>query len=301
MASLMTTIGFLACETTLPASGERRGDAFEHDLEVAAIEPAMREAGFAFKVIDWRAPLEEFQGIGPVLLGTAWDYQDHPQEFLSKLAQLEAAGILVCNPAEVVRWNMTKTYLRELAQRGAATIPTLWLEDASYKDVQAAMDNFGADCVVVKRQVGAGALGQHRFSRDSMPEAGWSLGHAAMIQPFLSQIASDGELSCIFIDGAFSHALLKRAAKGDYRIQSLYGGYEERIAPDAHDIEAARTILSLLPFKPPLYARIDMVRSDAGELLLMEAEMIEPYLYPEQGPNLGANLAAAITKRVSSI
>ncbi|MEP2550781.1 MAG: hypothetical protein ABJH26_05745, partial [Marinomonas sp.] len=158
----------------------------------------------------------------------------------------------------------------------------------------------GADSVVVKRQVGAGAMGQHRFSRNSMPHAGWSLGHAAMIQPFLPQIASEGELSLIFIDGEFSHALLKRAAKGEYRIQSLYGGYEEAVTPDAKDIKAARGILALLPFAPPLYARIDMVRSDAGKLLLMEAEMIEPYLYPEQGPNLGANLAAAITRRVST-
>lgn len=296
----MLTIGFLACETTLPSSGERRGDAFEHDLEVAAIEPALLDAGFAFKVVDWRAPLDEFADIALLLLGTAWDYQDFPQEFLAKLTALEAAGIKVCNPPEVVGWNMTKTYLHELEQNGAATIPTLWLEDADRGQVQAAMDEFAADSVVVKRQVGAGAMGQHRFSRNSMPDAGWSLGHAAMIQPFLPQIASEGELSLIFIDGEFSHALLKRAAKGEYRIQSLYGGYEEAVTPDAKDIKAARDILTLLPFAPPLYARIDMVRSDAGELLLMETEMIEPYLYPEQGPNLGANLAAAITRKVST-
>ena len=100
------------------------------------------------------------------------------------------------------------------------------------------------------------------------------------------------------IDGERSHALIKRAKKGDYRIQSLYGGTEERIPPSEADIEAARNVLSVLE-EAPLYARVDMIRGGEGDLLLMELELIEPYLYPLQADALGEMFAAALKRRLS--
>lgn len=233
-----------------------------------------------------------------VLLGTAWDYQDYPEAFLARLHALAARGIAVCNPPEVVRWNADKRYLRELAGRGATTVPTLWLDDAGLDDVLAAMAEFATDRVVVKRQVGAGGLGQHSFTRDALPDPGWTMGRPCMIQPFLPSVVAEGEYTFVFIDGAFSHGVLKRAGAGDYRIQSLYGGFERDYAPDPQDRARAEAILAALPFDDLLYARIDMVRLPAGELAVMEAELIEPYLYPEQGPDFGRRLAAAIVARL---
>jgi hypothetical protein len=118
-----------------------------------------------------------------------------------------------------------------------------------------------------------------------------------MIQPFLPAIQAEGELSFIFIGGELSHALIKRAAAGDYRIQSLYGGSEVAFDPAPADREAAEAGMAMLPFaQPPSYARIDMVRLDNGELAVIEAELIEPYLYPEQGPEFGKRLADALLK-----
>ncbi len=300
----MTTIGFLACETTLPTGEDstkvRRDDAFEHDLMIRALEPAFAAKGLELKVIDWEAPIDEFDGVDLVMLGSAWNYQDRADAFLAKLDSLAASGVMVCNSPEVVRWNIAKTYLRELKEKGAATIPTLWREDVTAKGVIEALDVFECDRVVVKRQVGAGAEGQELIARNTLPGADWSFGQPAMIQPFLPAIAQEGELSFIFIDGEFSHALRKCAAKGEYRIQSLYGGTEENHAPSHEEAKAARAIITALPFDPPLYARIDMLRMEDGALAVMEAEMIEPYLYPVQGPELGERLAVAITKRVSA-
>lgn len=121
-----------------------------------------------------------------------------------------------------------------------------------------------------------------------------------MIQPFQPAIQSEGEYSFIFIDGEFSHCTLKQAAGGDYRIQSLYGGTEQKIDPPTEDKESAARIIGLLPLPTPLYARIDMVRGEDNNLLLMEAELIEPYLYPEQGPELGPRMAAGIEKRLAN-
>ena len=300
MTTSTPLIGFLACETTLPGAGDRRrGDAYEHDLTLAALEPAFAAEGLGLKVLDWEAPLVEFDRLDAVLLGTAWNYQDKPDAFLAKLEALERSGIAVHNPPATVRWNLTKTYLRELGAGGAATIPTLWLDDVTAEDARQAFGHFGCDRLVVKRQIGAGALGQVLLRAHNMPGPDWRFGHAAMVQPFLPAIEREGELGFVFIAGELSHALRKRAAKGDYRIQSLYGGVESRHEPADDEIEAARAVLSALPFDTPLYARIDMLRgSEGGDdgLLLMEAELIEPYLYPEQGERVGEHLARAIAR-----
>ena len=313
----MTKIGFLACAETLPAdkggkAGERRGDAFEHDLEIAALRPAFAKAGLELIEIDWRAPLAKFEGLALVLLGTAWDYQDHAEAFCKKLDALEQIGVIPYNSPEITRWNADKNYLRALEKAGSTCIPTLWIDDPRTADIADAFAHFDTSRVVVKRQIGAGGMGQHSFSRDTLPDPDWRMGHPAMIQPFLPSIQSEGEYTFVFIDGQFSHGVLKRAGAGDYRIQSLYGGTEEDYTPSPGDLAKAEAVIDALPFgkanRPtdlpaknakPLYARIDMVRLENGELALIEAELIEPFLYPLQGPQLGDRLAKAIKLRLS--
>ena len=296
----MSRIIFLACETTVPDSPCRREDAYEHDLSVAAIEPALAAQGLSLDVIDWEAPIESFAGADLILLGTSWNYQDKEEVFLAKLDALEALGMIVCNPAEVVRWNIDKRYLAQMAELGVPTIPTLWVDNASASDIAAAQSHFATDRIVAKRQVGAGAEGQFLFSPDNPVSHGWESERPMMLQPFLPSIQDEGELSFIFIDGAPSHVLNKRAASGEYRIQSLYGGIELTIEPSKSDIAAAQSAYDKLPFPAPLYARIDMVRSGNGDLLLIEAELIEPYLYPVQGPELGPRLTQGILKRLEA-
>jgi hypothetical protein len=41
-----------------------------------------------------------------------------------------------------------------------------------------------------------------------------------------------------------------------------------------------------------------MVRGADGTLLLMELEVIEPYLYPKDGPQIGAMLGKALRRRI---
>ena len=180
-----------------------------------------------------------------------------------------------------------------------STIPTLWRDDLDQAGVIAAMDEFGCDGVVVKRQVGAGGMGQFRFTSDTLPDESWQMGRPCMVQPFLASVPEEGEFTFLFIDGEFSHAVLKRAAEGEYRIQSLYGGSEHDFTPSPEDLATATSVVAALPFEAPLYCRIDMARLPSGELAVMEAEMIEPYLYPEQGAELGMLMAQAITRRLA--
>jgi glutathione synthase/RimK-type ligase-like ATP-grasp enzyme len=294
---MTTRIGFLACPGTLPGSPVRRADAFEHDVQIEALRKGFTSAGLDLVEIDWHGEIETLAAFPLVLVGTVWDYQDHEAAFLTKLEELAARAVIVCNSAELVRWNSDKSYLRDLSAAGAPTIPTLWPDAPSGEDIAAAFDHFGCDRLVVKRRVGAGAEGQEIFSRENAPPAGWRYGHRAMVQPFLPAIVEEGEYSFVFIDGQFSHAIRKTAAAGDYRIQSLYGGKEEAIDPTPSDIAAAEAVIRTIPGEVPLYARIDMIRHD-GALAVMEAEMIEPYLYPRQGPHLGQLMAEAVLRRL---
>lgn len=292
-------IAFLACSTTLPGAPDRRADAFEHDQQMDALRAAL-EPGETVAEIDWRAPIAAFAGFDLALIGTSWDYQDNREAFLARLEEIAALGIAVCNAPEVVRWNIDKGYLAQLATRGVATIPTLLIDNPGRGEILAALDHFGCDRVIAKRRVGAGAEGQFDFTRDALPSPEWQMGHAALVQPFLPSVVDEGEHSVIFIDGQFSHALIKRPAAGDYRVQSLYGGWDTAVDPAPADLAAAQAVLAGLPFPAPLYARIDLVRGADGTLLLMEAELIEPFLYPLQGPELGPRLLAGVRRRLTA-
>lgn len=295
----MPRIAFLACPATLPGSPTRRSDAFEHDLQLTALRQGLGSRAEVAD-IDWRVPLEHLVRFDLAILGTPWDYTEAKDEFIARLEALEAAGVVVANPSEVVRWNADKLYLQELAAKGAPSIPTLWPEVPGPADIHAAFEHFGCERVVVKRRVGAGAIGQDSFRRGDAEIDAWRMDQPAMIQPFLPAIQSEGELSFIFIGGELSHALIKRAAAGDYRIQSLYGGSEVALDPAPADREAAAAVMAMLPFAgPPLYARIDMVRLESGKLAVIEAELIEPYLYPQQGPDFGKRLADAVLARLA--
>lgn len=296
-------IAYLASTVTLPGSSTRRSDAYEHDYMVAALRGPMAERGMQIVEIAWNDPDANWASYDAAMIGSTWDYWDHQDAFLETLEQIEAVTSLF-NPSDLVRWNSHKGYLRQLEEKGARLIPTLWFDEVTPLKAKAAFATLGSDDLVFKRQVGAGAEGQYRLKPgDPIPD----MPHPMMVQPFLSMIQTEGEYSFIFIDGAFSHALIKRAADGDYRIQSTYGGVEEAIVPSEDDLSAAKAVLDTLQRPPldtqsmvPLYARVDMLRGEDGGLLLMEMELIEPYLYPLQGPDLGPRLSEALARRLAT-
>ena len=290
----MKKIAYLASRVTLPGSPIRRTDAFEHDNMMDALRGPFEARGYRVEDVAWDNREADWSAFEAAIIGTTWDYWDRLDEFLTALERIEGQTRLF-NGSALVRWNSRKTYLRELEAKGARLIATLWLDDCSEAAAKAAFDTLGADDVVFKRQVGAGAKDQHRVKRGEPVPA---MAHAMMAQPFLPMIQTEGELSFIFIDGYFCHALIKRAQPGDYRIQSTYGGREEKTDPSAEDLAAARAIIGTLD-EPPLYGRVDMLRGADGGLLLMELEVIEPYLYPIEGPELGERLAAGVVRRLS--
>ncbi len=284
---------YLSCQETLPGSPMRREDGFEHDLMMDNLRTSFAKHNATITDIAWDDDTVSWQDFDAVIIGTAWDYWDRHVEFLAKLVDIETQTRLF-NSTSIIKWNSHKKYLLDLERKGAKLIPTQWADLVTPELIEDAFANFETDELVLKRQVGAGGAGQVKISKGSnIP----TLPHPMMVQPFLRTIKTEGELSFIFIDGKLSHTLLKTAATDDYRIQSLYGGTEQKITPSDADKIVATQILEYLD-EVPLYARVDMLRDSSGELLLMEIELTEPYLYPEQGPKLGERLYQGLSRRL---
>lgn len=286
-------ICYLASQLTIPSAVKRRADAFEHDQMMAVLRPPIEADGGTLEDLCWDDPDVDWTSYDAVIIGTTWDYPDRPQEFLVALDQISSQTQLYNSP-ELVRWNYEKTYLRDMADKGTRTVPTLWLDKVTAEDPRKAFEILGTNDLVFKRQVGANADGQYRLKPgDIVPE----MPEPMMVQPFLQAIKGEGEISFIFVDGEFCHAVQKRPVTGEYRIQSLYGGLEASYVPDGQDLLEASNVLDTLS-ETPLYARVDMVRGDDGKLCVMELEAIEPFLYPLQGPELGMKIYQALKRRV---
>jgi glutathione synthase/RimK-type ligase-like ATP-grasp enzyme len=264
--------------------------AAESDYAAMAVAEAEPYAA-AFAARGWtlrHRPWTEGPGDGAATLALfAWGYHVDSARWAAVLAGWPISAPLF-NPPALLRWNMRKTYLAELDAAGVPIVPS-WFGDADAGSVAAAFDRFGVDTLVVKPQISGGSYRTDRVRRSDVvaPLAD------AIIQPFLPAIGDEGELSLLFIGGAFSHAVRKVAQAGDFRIQPQFGGVLSRAEaePQAHAVAAQA--LAALPVAP-LYARIDLIRLPGGGLALMELEAIEPDLYVDFGDDVPGKLADAV-------
>lgn len=284
-------VAYLACAEVLATAANRRPDAYEHDRELAAFTPAFAARGITLTEVDWRAC--DPAAFDLVFIRTTWDYTEREAEFL---AFLDRAGAVtrVANAPELIRWNLSKRYLQDLADRGLPVIPSVFTE-TSVPLIQA-FDRLDAEELVLKPVVGSSGFGQARLTRAEA--AGRSLDPGLFAQPLIPEILTEGEISYIFVAGAFSHAVRKTSGAGDYRIQIIHGGQEQAHYPDAGEIAVAQAFIDALPV-PALAARVDLV-PHRGQLLLMELEVVEPHLFPHFAPDLGERLAEACCECVSS-
>ena len=247
----------------------------------------------------WTDHVEDASGLTgyPLVLGVlTWGYYERHADWLAATTLWGKAGVRIANPASVLGWNSDKSYLRRLETAGIPIPPTAWSYQVTQAEVDAAFGRFGTDTLVVKPTVSGGAWKTVKVSRgETLTDAPDG---AAMIQPFLSELVADGELSLLFFGGRFSHAVMKRATAGDFRVQVQYGGSYVYVAePPAGAVALAERVLAAID-EPLLYARIDMVESPMG-WVLMEAELVEPDFYLSQAPDGGRLFAEAVKARLS--
>jgi len=251
----------------------------------------------------WSDPTARWEGYDAVIVRSCWDYFHRPAEFHRWLDTLEARGARVFNATSTLRWNADKAYLRDLDACGVPVIPTHWIDRGAASSLDDVRKRTGWSDLVVKPAVSGGA---HRTWRTSTggPDDDERLSEMAadgtvLIQPLVDEIESEGEWSLIFLDGRFSHAVIKRPRSGDFRVQKEHGGTVDPIAPPAPIVaDAARALDAVRPEgEVPLYARVDGCVVD-GTLMLMELEVLEPELFLRTDVAAGDRLAAALLGRL---
>ncbi len=273
--------------------------------DLAADDTVLLEAATAaglrpFPVV-WDATRPEVLLGCAVLLRSTWDYHLKADVFRAWLAGLEQHGIPVFNPLPLVRWNLDKRYLRQLAERGVAVVPTHWVEAPDDDALLAWVGSCGATRVVVKPAVGANASGAGLFASHDVLGVRRAvlglLGHGAvMVQPFVDAVITHGEWGLVFVDGVFSHAVNKRPATGDYRVQESHGGTSTVAVPPPAVRHVASHVLAQLE-EVPLYARVDVVLLD-GAPALMELELVEPSLFLTDAPQAAQRMVDGLVRRL---
>lgn len=269
----------------------------------AALHDALRAGGIEFARPLWGDAAVDWSSYDLAVVRTTWDYTLARDAFLAWAVDAGTRTRLE-NPPDVLRWNTHKSYLLELEERGAPIVPTAWLGRGDTVDLAGLCAGRGWDEVVLKPAVAAGSDGVvragggaagHRRAQDAL-DALVASGDV-MVQPFRSRIA-EGELSLVAIEGRITHAVRKRPAEGEYRVQGRFGGRYAREHPSADAVALAEWILGALG-DPLLYARVDLITADDGSLELGEVEATEPDLYLEHSEEGTRALVEAMIARAT--
>ncbi len=264
------------------------------------LKATLESTGATVTATPWTDHVEDASGLKGydlILPVIAWGYHRDHGRWLKACATWREAGLAVANPAEMLRWNSDKTYLARLADKGVPIPLTRWTDRVTQDQLDAAFAETGAPMLIVKPTVSAGAFRTLRLTPgEALKDAPEG---AAIIQPYLKSIETEGETSLLFFGGRFSHAVNKRPVAGDFRIQVQFGGLYGAVTPDAAAMALAEQVLTAID-EPLLYARIDMARDDAGRWVLMEAELIEPDFYLDHDPANGAGFAGAVKTRLET-
>lgn len=266
-----------------------------------AIGP-LNALGWQVSTLSWRQTQIAWSDFDIVIIRSTWDYWNDVPAFLDTLEKIDRQTILA-NRLDLVRWNLAKTYMRDLQQKSISIVPTLFANSLEADFFPTYQCRLGADEIVVKPVVGANGEDAFRISKGDTKERLESIAERfhnrdCMIQPFMASILKEGEYSLFFFAGHYSHAILKVPAESEFRSQEERGAEIRSVLPQEKLLIRAQQALDTVT-PSPLYARIDFVRNE-DDFLVMELELIEPSLYLRMNPEAPARFAASIDQWVRS-
>lgn len=266
-------------------------DGYVADDELA-IEPLAR-LGFKVDTISWRDTTVDWSDYEAVIIRTPWDYQRSPAKFLQALEAINSSSARLENSLDIVRWNLDKRYLIDMEQRGCGIVPTIW--DAAYSSAEFDLwlEKFGVDELIIKPTVSATAEHTYRLNSFDASLTNVFASRTFIVQPFMPNIVAEGEYSLFFFNGEYSHTINKSPKTADFRVQEEHGGIITEVEPDEKLRLAAQNALDKIG-EPLLYARVDLVRDERDEFVLMELELIEPALYLRMSDGAPERFAGAI-------
>lgn len=260
---------------------------------------ALEALGLTVEHPAWDDPGVAWGDFGMLVIRSTWNYHLRRDDFLAWTCMVSQATRL-WNPPDVIEWNSHKGYLRELSDKGVGVVPTVWLERGTRASLGDIMRAEGWDRVVVKPAVSAAACHTMRVDGTALErgqahlESGLASGDM-MIQLYLESVATEHERSLIFLADEFSHAV-RRAPVLDLKHESEF--QPNCVEARSDEMALARRALYAAS-SPLLYARVDIARDAEGTPVLMELELVEPYLFLERAAGSAEMFARAIASQLS--
>ncbi len=260
----------------------------------------LADLGWRVSTLSWRQREVPWSDFDAVVIRSTWDYWNDVDGFLDTLGRINRESRLE-NPLELVKWNLSKTYLKELEARDVGIVPTLWIQDPGVDALRECLAQPGLDQLVIKPQLGANGEDAFRLDGSCPPDrleriAGRFRGRGAMVQPFMARVLSEGEFSLFYFNGEFSHAILKKPAAKEFRSQEERGADILPVEPEQRLLQRGKQAIAALSGLP-LYVRIDFVRNENADFLVMEMELIEPSMYLRTDANAPLRFARAIDRK----
>lgn len=274
------------------------GNIFQEDSLLAA---ALLKHGVTTERVSWSRRDFDWSQPRAVVVRSTWDYFDRYPEFSAWLDRVEPLVPLI-NPIQQLRWNADKHYLADLQKAGVAIPPTRFVEPGESIRLIDELSECGWREAVLKPAVSGAARHTYRITLESAPShedvfRQLLVDESWMLQPFLTNVMQEGEISLVVFGGRCTHAVRKRAKAGDFRVQDDHGGTVHPHEPSQEEIDfAERAVRACDPL--PAYARVDLVRDDEGQLAVMELELIEPELFLRFHPPAADAFADAILARL---
>lgn len=278
-------------------------DQYKHNVfyEDFLVQDALNSLGLKTKRLPWDDSNFDWSKTKSVLFRTTWDYFDRFDEFSEWLAQVSKQTTLF-NSEIIIRWNIDKHYLQDLERNGVHIAQTYFIEQGSKTTLFELHEKLNWQETVLKPCVSGAARHTYKLNSSNISKYEDQFSklithEAMMLQPFQYNIVSEGELSLMVFNGQFTHAVLKKAKPGDFRVQDDFGGTVHEYKPTIAEIAFAENAVKACP-ELPIYARVDIFTDNDGQIALSELELIEPELwfrhFPEAAQVLAKNLKAQI-------
>ncbi len=250
----------------------------------------LTEYGVEYEILPWDSAVDWSQ-YEACLIRTTWDYQERFEEFIQWLDTVSQQTTLL-NSKAVMLWNSHKSYLKDLETAGITIAPSHWLMGGGEYGVQSIMQQRGWTEGFIKPLIGANARECCRFAvtAEGISQAQAHIDRLTpnedlVLQPYLKSVEEFGETSGIFFAGEFSHGTRKVPVKGDFRVQDDYGAKDYPYQLNDQELKLAKQALTWVneKFGALLYARLDFLHGEDGEVYLNEMELIEPSLFFRHG------------------
>ncbi len=276
---------------------------YKHNVyyEDKLVVDALKNVGLKVIRLAWDDANFNWSNTKYILFRTTWDYFDRFEEFSAWLSRVSKQTILL-NSERIIRWNIDKHYLLDLEQKGIHIAKSLFIEQSSSITLKELYNQLGWYETVLKPCISGAARHTYKLNKSNINQhenvfKELIAKEAMMVQPFQYNIIKKGEISMIIIDGKFTHAVLKIAKKGDFRVQDDFGGSVYEYTPSNDEIEFAENTVKAC-IESPIYARVDVFTDNDGILAVSELELIEPELWFRNNPTAANSLASAINKLI---